>query len=403
MSDFSTLMTEAGRVAVANAVALGTQVNITSMAVGDGNGVEYDPDENQIQLVNERYSSNNIDVTVEAGGVLAVEMVIPADVGGWHIREAAIKDNNGVTLALIRYPTTYKPAPQSNIASIQAITMKLVFANNGPVSWQIDEVFKQHIARQLRPDFRSVESIEDNPPENASAGQTWIVGLEPTDDWVGHENELAEWTGTGWVFAEPTPWMFVGLANRSDLRWDHDANPPKWRNFRADDPRDAADTRSLISPADIAEIFARLVETNDGLTPWMYLSDAGQPVQNVATGVMTPSIRMVKTLGNISAAAWNGSIGRFTCQPGQGGLYLAYSRTNLLGEEGEGKQITRNGVEWTGTALASQTGSSNVTALCVPVPMQPGDFIDFRMRHNTGITRETANCHALVVGLSVKE
>lgn len=244
MPDYSTLITAAGQAAFANAIAIQTPVIITVMAVGDSNGVGYDPDENQIALVNEVYESNAIDVTVEAGGIIAVEMTIPVDQGGWHVREAAVKADDGTVLAIMRYPDSYKPLPSSSIASTKSITMKLDVGNTNAVTWQIDPASKANIGGQLRPDFRSVESIEDNPPGNAILGQTWIVGLAPTGAWVGHENELAEWTGTAWAFAEPTPWMLVGLADRTDWRWDHTLVAPAWVEIRSATVKDAAGAAS---------------------------------------------------------------------------------------------------------------------------------------------------------------
>lgn len=258
MPDYSTLITAAGQAAFANAIALATPVNITSMAVGDSNGVGYDPDENQTDLVNELYESAAIDVTVEAGGILAVEMTIPIDQGGWHIREAAVKADDGTILAIMRYPDSYKPLPSATIASEKMITMKLNVGNTNAVSWVIDPSSLQHIARQLRPDFRSVNNVsgvdQDNPPDPSIAGDTWIVGPAPTAAWAGKANQLAEWSGTGWVFAEPTPWMLVGLADRTDKRWDHTLTTWVDPLATAADVLSGLDPRKLITPAAMAGV-----------------------------------------------------------------------------------------------------------------------------------------------------
>lgn len=147
------------------------------------------------------------------------------------------------------------------------------------------------------------------------------------------------------------------------------------------------------------QFYARYVETSDGLTPWLYLSDAGQQPQNVATGVITPCTPMRKALGNIEANAW-GNLGNFTVPVGMGGIWVVQSRTNLLGEAGEEKQITLDAVVWTDTALAAQTGSSNVTSLFTLIPAAEGQVIQLRYRHHTGVTRQSANCHAIFARLT---
>lgn len=78
------------------------------------------------------------------------------------------------------------------------------------------------------PYYRSAQAIQDDPPLAPTAGQIWIVGLSPTGAWVGHENDLAEWSGVGWTFDTPMPWMHVGLSNKTDWRWDNTLTTPAW-------------------------------------------------------------------------------------------------------------------------------------------------------------------------------
>jgi hypothetical protein len=51
---------------------------------------------------------------------------------------------------------------------------------------------------------QSVLSLGDNtPPVTPSIGDRYVVGTSPTGAWVGHENEIAQWSGTAWVFVVP--------------------------------------------------------------------------------------------------------------------------------------------------------------------------------------------------------
>ncbi|NIJ21631.1 hypothetical protein FHS95_003334 [Sphingomonas naasensis] len=41
------------------------------------------------------------------------------------------------------------------------------------------------------------------PPEAPEAGDCWIVGAAPTDEWAGHAHAVAGWTSSGWQFVSP--------------------------------------------------------------------------------------------------------------------------------------------------------------------------------------------------------
>lgn len=256
MADYRTIITTAGQAKLAAAI-LGPAIVLETMAIGDASGVGYDPDEEQTALVNQVYTASLDSVETLAGGVIVCELTIPADQGGWHVREACIKDNTGAIIAIARIADRYKPLPASGQADELTIRMKLDVGN---VTWAVDLTRKAKIDGQLRPDFRSVERVE-NDPQVAVAGETWIVGLAPTGAWVGHENELAEWSGSGWTFAAPTKWMLVGFADRTDWRWDHTLGTPAWVEWKATQTR-----RGPVELATPAEIIAG-VDDERAITP----------------------------------------------------------------------------------------------------------------------------------------
>jgi hypothetical protein len=227
MAQYGVFITSIGQSKLALAAVSGPPVQLTQMAVGDSNGVAYDPDEAQTALVNPLHTG---DLTVEvlSGGVIAAQMTIPVDVGGWHVREAGVFDNAGDLIAVVRLAERYKPLPSSQQADEMTIYLKLDVGNVGHVTWAVDPAAKDRIDSQLAPDYRSVQAIQSDPPGAPEPGQTFIVGDAPTGDWVGRENHLAEWSGTGWTFCMPTPWFHAGLADRTDWRWDHTLAEPAW-------------------------------------------------------------------------------------------------------------------------------------------------------------------------------
>lgn len=108
---YGTILTDAGKRAIANAVATNTPVDITYVAVGDGAGEEYYPGEGQSELKNQLFQTPATQVYVDPANrnYIIVEAYIPEDVGGWTIREMCIKTDEEVVVAIGNYPSTYKP------------------------------------------------------------------------------------------------------------------------------------------------------------------------------------------------------------------------------------------------------------------------------------------------------
>lgn len=59
------------------------------------------------------------------------------------------------------------------------------------------------------------------PPSAPEAGQCWIVGTAPEEEWAGHANHIAGWTDGGWRFAAPQTGMTLwDKVAGYPLRWD---------------------------------------------------------------------------------------------------------------------------------------------------------------------------------------
>lgn len=108
---YYTLVTTVGHAKMANAIALGSAVSLTHMALGDGNGAAVTPTETMTALTREVYRAplNTLSVDPAQPGWLIAEMVVPADVGGWTVREAALIASDGTVFAVANFPETYKP------------------------------------------------------------------------------------------------------------------------------------------------------------------------------------------------------------------------------------------------------------------------------------------------------
>lgn len=134
------ILTAIGEAKLANATALGTTLQLTKMAVGDGNGATPIPNRNQTALVHEnrRAPLNTLFVDPANASQLVAEQIIPEDIGGWWIRELGLYDAAGDLCAVANCPDTYKPVLSSGSGRTQIIRMVLIVANTAAVELKVD-------------------------------------------------------------------------------------------------------------------------------------------------------------------------------------------------------------------------------------------------------------------------
>jgi phage-related tail fiber protein len=151
--NFYTILTQTGAADFATAQVYGVHVPVTMLAVGDGGGQDVLPTEAMSALVHEvfRIHVSSIEVAPENPSWLIVEAVIPANVGGWTIREIGLigglnTDDIAETpttpgeklLAVGNFPATYKPLIAEGAAKDLSIRMIVEVANAAAVQLTID-------------------------------------------------------------------------------------------------------------------------------------------------------------------------------------------------------------------------------------------------------------------------
>ncbi|GCT27780.1 phage variable tail fiber protein [Escherichia coli] len=134
------VLTNVGAAKLANATALGAQVEITQMAVGDGNGALPTPNPAQTALVHElrRAPLNTLSIDPNSANQIIAEQVIPEDVGGWWIREIGLFDKDGDLIAVANCAETYKPQLQEGSGRVQIVRMILIVSSTAAVTLKID-------------------------------------------------------------------------------------------------------------------------------------------------------------------------------------------------------------------------------------------------------------------------
>ncbi|MDY4347965.1 phage tail-collar fiber domain-containing protein [Pectobacterium brasiliense] len=134
------LLTNIGAAKLANATALGSRLNITQMAVGDGGGLLPTPNPAQTALINEqrRAALNSLSVDPKNPSQIIAEQVIPENEGGWWIREVGLFDDDGNLIAVANCPESYKPLLQQGSGRVQTVRMILIVSSTDAVTLKID-------------------------------------------------------------------------------------------------------------------------------------------------------------------------------------------------------------------------------------------------------------------------
>ncbi|EOA1531628.1 phage tail protein [Salmonella enterica subsp. enterica serovar Braenderup] len=158
------LLTNIGAAKLAKATALGMQVEITQMAVGDGNDALPTPDPAQTALAREirRAPLNVLTVDPLNTSQIIAEQVIPEDVGGWWIREIGLFDKDGDMVAIANCAETYKPQLQEGSGRVQVIRMILIVSSAQAVTLKIDPAVVLATRQYVDSEIIEVKSYVDN-------------------------------------------------------------------------------------------------------------------------------------------------------------------------------------------------------------------------------------------------
>lgn len=139
--NFLMKLTALGAAKIAAATANLGAVNLTEMAVGDGNGNPVPPPTGaETTLVREVYRANINSLAVNANDatVMLAEMLIPGSVGGFAIHEVGVYDDDGDLFAYANFPATYKPIATEGSTRDMIVQAAMKVANASAVNLVVD-------------------------------------------------------------------------------------------------------------------------------------------------------------------------------------------------------------------------------------------------------------------------
>ncbi|WP_262195247.1 phage tail protein, partial [Escherichia coli] len=139
---YKTIITTEGRRKLAEALKPGgKKVTLAKMQVGDGNGQEVEPSEGQKQLVKKVWEGNISSITQDAENesFVTAELVIPADQGGFWVREIGLFDDEGALIAVGNVAEGYKPKLEEGSGREQVFRMVILLSNISALNIKLDQ------------------------------------------------------------------------------------------------------------------------------------------------------------------------------------------------------------------------------------------------------------------------
>lgn len=184
------ILTNYGAAQLANAVALGTQMNISAMAVGDGGGTLPVPDPAQTKLVREtrRAAVNQVSIDEKNPNFIIAEQVIPENEGGWWIREIGLFDDTGGLIAVGNAPETYKPNLQEGSGRTQVIQIVLMVSSTQAITLKVDPsvvlATREYVTKSIDAAIQVSEAKSAKIYATKTELSSGLSGKQPTGDYA---------------------------------------------------------------------------------------------------------------------------------------------------------------------------------------------------------------------------
>lgn len=232
---YSAVLTQAGEVALAEAALSGMPVGFALMGVGDGNGMLPAALASQDGLINERYRApiNRLAIADNSASVIRAEMIIPPQVGGFWLREAALYDDDGVCLAVASVPESYKPQLAEGAGRLHALNLWIKVSNTADVKITADLSLVMASAEDVEKAKNEAKDYADKVVGDldtniqqaiANAVKSAVSDAWELDNPVGttrffnqNLNPNERWPWSEWVYTGESKTIRVGKADGSDV------------------------------------------------------------------------------------------------------------------------------------------------------------------------------------------
>jgi hypothetical protein len=177
------------------------------------------------------------------------------------------------------------------------------------VNWQS---VKSHVDSKLQGlDWQNsvINMIRTGPPVTPVTGDRYVVAATATGDWAGKENQIAEWSGTAWIFTVPNKGFT--LNNEADDT-DYNYNGSAWVNIGSSIPKgtpvdisDATNTQGAATSFAVSNhVHAHGSRGGGSLHALTSSSAAGFAPQTNRAATTSPGVGNDNTQGYVAGSRW---------------------------------------------------------------------------------------------------
>lgn len=214
-NEYSLKLTRIGTNKLMEAQINNVKVKVKEFAVGDS-GLPPNPE--QTGLKNERWRGevNRVYLDPTEESRIRVESVIPANVGGWWIREVGLIDEDGDLIAIAKYPETWKPSIESGTARETAITFIIQLSDTELIELVVDPntvLVTQQVLKNELDLFRREINLQIQEQNNViSTQQVQIDLLSKAIERIMIEMELEQKLKEGYAFFTALDGLAKGMS-----------------------------------------------------------------------------------------------------------------------------------------------------------------------------------------------
>lgn len=164
---YLTVITDVGAAKIAAAIQSGKPYFITEAAVGDGAGAYYRPTPQQIELRGEKWRGPIVskETNLNEPDVIKVKFIVPADIGGFTVREAGLFDADGDMLAVCNMPDTQKVQYTSGTTGKLTVTMHIIVTDSGTMEFIVHPELDNVAPEQLAAAIAAHDQKDDSHPQ----------------------------------------------------------------------------------------------------------------------------------------------------------------------------------------------------------------------------------------------
>lgn len=161
---YFTVLTDVGKQKLAEAIANETPLDFTEMAIGDSNGLSYDPVSDMTALKHEVYRAaiSSMKINTDDANIMEFEFVVPSTSGGYYVREAGLFASDGSLIAISRLPEQYKADMAEGAGSSMTVRILVAVSSEAQLYINVPESISYATKTYVAEEFKK-HKAEENP------------------------------------------------------------------------------------------------------------------------------------------------------------------------------------------------------------------------------------------------